>query len=219
MEIHRRMYSKISVFGARNYFSFVRVTLTDEEIDLANRYRLFAVRVDPSMIAEVAPEVRAVMNRIRNRWDLVMRNTTGWVFLDLLGALIGIVFRVILGIGRVFFGTRVPFRDMGRGIVLKASTSARLHEKETHVFMRLAAIQRALEYGHVDVAEQSLDAADLSAVVPGLTFAGDVQASASAQTQIQNWLSGSDAESAQHDADFEEDPDIDLDTPDVGTLT
>lgn len=187
MEIRRRIYTRNRIFG-RRYYSFIRVHMTDEEIALAIRYQLFSVRIDPSVIVQAAPEVRAIMNRIRNRWNLVVSRTTGFVFFDLVGMAFKIFFRVIWLLGRVFFGTRVPFRDMGKGAIFSAGSFEQLMDIEVHVLTNLCAIQRALEFGSQEVAELKFNGNDFHLFLPGLSFGAGLAGDSGSESSTESWI-------------------------------
>jgi len=209
VQVKRKLYVKQGLFG-RRYCSFVKVELTPEENHLAKRCNLGSVRIDPSVIAQVAPEVRAILNRIRNRWGLVISRTSGSVFLDLIWLFLRILGRIIFLAGRIFFGTRVPFRDMGQGAIFSASSIERLQDIEITVFTNLCAINNAIEYADANLQEFEVNGSEFPLLLPGLTFAGGLLSAGGNEQGVRDFMGQADDSMDEDDDLIGEEPDIDV---------
>lgn len=122
MFVERKLYKDSTAAIFSRHRSFIQLTLADDEVDLMHNFELWSVRVDPGFLQIVIPEVRNILIRFRNRWNIVISRTSGFVLLDLIIAILMASIKILYLAFRLFFVRRVSVKDLTRGVVFNASS-------------------------------------------------------------------------------------------------
>jgi len=200
--IYRKRYVVMTILG-RRYTSFVRIYPSELEMRGIEHGLLRSCRIQTSETFNLSRAFNFQLNRVRDRWNVAIKRTSGFVIIDTIQAFFLNLAVGIQGLFRVFFGTRIRFSDLLEGAEFQCRTLEELKETETMVFASIAAIIRAARYAEENNSEITYRGDEFMQHVKGLTFAGGMIGTMNQEEDDQN--------SDDNDADDEYDIDDDLD--------
>ena len=170
-QIHKKRYVVMTTFG-RRFTTFIKVTPSLEVMEGIDRGRLRSCQIQTSEGIKIAKAFNFQLNRIRNRWNVAIKRSTGFVLLDTAVAVFFGFLTAGRGALRLIFGTRTRLSDLLEGAEFQSRTIEEQKEVETMVFASIAAIFRAAKFTAEGSSEVVYLDDDFMKEVKGLTFAG-----------------------------------------------
>lgn len=176
MEIVKKLESSGSTLSLH-----VKVIFSASESELVKQLGLNGYRIqtrDGPFIGKDAVSFnmlsafRSQFGKVRNRWSAAVIRTTGFTLIDIILWVLSGLGRLILWFLKLIFGRRVRLARMTKGITIKSSRIERIKEAEFFIFISLAAVAKAIEYGR-KVGQQDIYAGtEFLREIEGLDFAG-----------------------------------------------
>lgn len=176
MKIIRKRSLEFNDHGS--FVTKISIEVSDEEKQKIHLLNLNSIRILTSpnsfchaSLSQNGTAFSRQMDRLRNRWQSATSRTSGFVFLDVLTIIIGLFWRGLRFIFRIFFGTTISLKSLLKnGVVFKASKIEAIYEIEQSVLATLSAIQYAIDNMEVGT-ETVILQNKLPQLLPGLTFA------------------------------------------------
>lgn len=176
MKIIRKRSLEFNSYGS--FITKISIEATEAELKKIRLLNLNSIRILTSpnsfchaSLSQNGTAFSRQMDRLRNRWQSATSRTSGFVFIDVLVIIIGIFWRGLRFIFRIFFGTTLSFKSLlNHGAVFRASKVEAIYEIEQSVLATLSAIQYAIDNIEVDT-ETVILQSKLPQLLPGLTFA------------------------------------------------
>lgn len=181
-QIYKKRYIVLTALG-RRYSTFIKVIPNEDDINSIDRGRLRSCQIQTSEGLNISRAFNFQLNRVRERWNVAIKRSTGFVLFDTIwrGA-IGF-FAAITAVLRLFLGTRVRMSDLLEGAEFKSRTIEEQRETETMVFASIAAIMRAARFSAEGSAEITYEDDAYMAEVNGLTFTGGMAGTMGAEEE------------------------------------
>jgi len=161
----------MTAFG-RRYCTFIKITPSLEIMEGIDRGRLRSCQIQTSEGINIAKAFNFQLNRIRNRWNVAIKRSTGYVILDTAVAAVFGILSAWRGALSVIIGTRTRLSDLLEGAEFQSRTIEQQKELETMAFASVAAIFRAAKFAADGSSETVYLDDDFMQEVKGLTFAG-----------------------------------------------
>jgi len=197
LKVYKKRYVVLTALG-RRYATFIKVIPSTDDLKSIERGRLRSCQIQTSEGLSLSIAFNFQLNRVRNRWNVAIKRSSGFVLLD-------IIWRAILGSAnairafvRVVIGTRTRFSDLLEGAEFRSRTIEEQRETETMIFASIAAVMRAAHFASEGSAEIVYLDDEYMQEVKGLVFAGGMAGTL-----------------GQADAEQDDDADDDIDMDDI----
>lgn len=160
---------------------FVQVGFDDAELAIVDGFDLWDYRIKTSegpfvgkdaLSANLKAAFRVQLGRVKNRWSASLVRTSSFTLLDVLLFVFSLLFKTVRGLLKLVFGRRRRLSHLLKGIEITSSRIETIKEAEFFIFVSLAAVHKAMEYGATVGTQTLYSDAEFLTLVEGLDFAG-----------------------------------------------